>query len=152
MGNAVHQVRAYVVEALASARLLLPVIAEFARGRADGAPETQWAIERVQRTLSGHQEELTEHLTRLGGHALLAGLNGASPDGQSIASVRDLYSRLIAAHERMLMLETNSRALGFSSTAALARRHREEVDTLLMRLRDALPATVKGEIEKEPIF
>jgi len=152
MGNAVHQVRAYVAEALASARLLLPAIAEFARRRPDAVAETQWAVERVQRTLAAHQEELAEHLTRLGGQALLAGVAGEPPGSLSIASVRDLYSELIQTHERMLMLETNSRALGFSSTAALSRRHREEVDTLLMRLRDALPVTVKGEIEKEPIF
>src|SRR5579872_6666557 len=129
MGNAVHQVRAYVAEMLHSTRLLRCALAEYARNRPGGA-QMQWAVERVQRTLSSHAEEVAEHLTRLGGAALMAELPKASAGATpGIANVRELYSALIDMDERLLLLETNARALGFSSSAALMRRHREELAT-----------------------
>jgi hypothetical protein len=47
---------------------------------------------------------------------------------------------------RSLQLETTARARGYSSTAAMATRHREEIATILSGIRELLPPAIKEEI------
>jgi hypothetical protein len=63
-------------------------------------------------------------------------------------SLRNYYTALSLVHAASFMLETNARAHGYSSTAAMARRHREELSTILAGIRDLLPAAIKEEIDQ----
>ena len=150
MGSAVQQVRAYVAAMLRTTRLMLGPIAAYLR-EAAGKPnaDERWILERLLATLHAHDEELAEHLMRLGGQSEPQPQT-AEPSVQPARDLRQTHGALLLVHNEALMLETNARALEFSSTAALARRHREELSTILARMRELLPASVKGEIEKEP--
>jgi hypothetical protein len=113
----------------------------------------------MRRLFGAHAEELATHLTRLGAAPGEGGDSGSlaldlvdtavrkiAPEGAANA-LRDYYTALSLLHAAALMLETNARALGFSSTAALSTRHREEISTVMARIREALPEAIKGEID-----
>lgn len=108
----------------------------------DGQPAPagfQFVLGRARALLSTHAADLREHISRLGGTcapAPGARLSRVPPSAKTIA---DLFSQISLVHAAALMLETNARALGFSSTAALAARHREETSVLLAALRELLP-------------
>jgi hypothetical protein len=81
-------------------------------------------------------------------------VNTAAPalNAQPLArSLRNYYTALSLVHAAALMLETDARAHNYSSTAAMATRHREEIATMLLSLRDLLPAAIKEEIADERI-
>jgi hypothetical protein len=150
MGNAIHQVREYVAEMIgATRRVFAPVALQSRNPELQAYPEARWVIESLARMLESHVTELTEHLHRLGGGAPVSEEPREPVGHASIAkALRDDYSALSLAHAGATMLETNARALGYSSTAALARRHREEISTMLLRLRELVaPENVKGEIQ-----
>ncbi len=155
MGNSIQQVRAYVAQALQTTRtMLVPLVAHLRVSGADHGSQARWVLERLLRTLNAHVDEMTEHLRRLGeseSASLRPQPNSRREPASTITVLREAYAELSLAHAESLMLETNARALGFSSTAALAGRHREELSTMLARVREVLPSAVKGEIEKEPI-
>lgn len=160
MGNAILQVRAYVTGMLDATRGMLgPVRAQLQSEQVDSVPEARWLLERLLRMLVLHADELSEHLRRLGAgspaetraDSLVTDLmNDAmqriepEPVGKAL---RNYYTALSLSHAGALMLETDARALGFSSTAALAARHREETLTMLARIRELLPAAVTGEVD-----
>lgn len=160
MGNDIVEIRAHVADMIAADRAMLgPVQAQLRALNARQYPEARWLLERLAQMLAAHVEELDGHLRRLGGAATLrseaAGtlasdlMNRAahSLNAESLArSLRNYYTALSLAHAAELMLETNARAHGYSSTAALATRHREEIATVLAGIRELLPAAIKGEI------
>lgn len=160
MGDGVGRIRAQVRATLAAARGMLTALhAQLRSQYAESAGEIPWLLEHLRSMLTSHADELAEHLRRLGGGS--ADENGGdslavnlidtavrkiAPEGAA-AALRDYYTALSLLQAGDLMLETNARALGFSSTAALATRHGEEVGAAMARLREALPAAIKGEIE-----
>jgi len=153
MGNGIQQVRSHVAEMLAAAKAMLALAAaQMHSPHIERDPHARWAMESLMRTLEAHVRELAGHLERLGGTPSAVQPQGASiPPASALAVLRDCYVQLHLAHDAGLMLETNARALGYSSTAALARRHREELATAAARVRELLPESVKGEIEAEPV-
>lgn len=150
MGNAIHQVRASVVEMIAATKRVLGPVASHSRSSGvTPYPQARWVLESLERMLETHVCELVEHLQRLGGTVPAANGSVEPSKAQPLANaLRDDYAALSLAHAGALMLETNARALGYSSTAALARRHREEMATMLARLREqVVPGSVKGEVD-----
>lgn len=160
MGTDILEIRAHVCGMIYANRAMLnPVAAQLRGGLVEEFPEARWLFERLMRTLNAHVDELEEHVRRLGGAAesqkyspeTLAGelMTAAtqSLNVQTLArSLRNYYTALSLAHAAALMLETDARAHGYSSTAAMATRHREEIATLLAGIRELLPAAVKEEI------
>lgn len=160
MGTDILEIRAHVCEMIAAERAILaPVAAQLRSIEGEDLPQARWLLERLAHTLNAHIDELTEHLGRLGGDApsrkyspeTLAGelMNTAarSLNAQTLArSLRNYYTALSLAHAAELMLETDARAHGYSSTAAMATRHREEIATLLAGIRELLPQAIKEEI------
>jgi hypothetical protein len=160
MGNAIAQIRAQVSGMLTATRHVLEAVqAQLRSGYAGNGADVLWLLETLRRTFGSHAEELAGHLKRLGASPADAGDTGSlavdlvdtavrkiAPEGGANA-LRDYYTALSLLHAGALMLETNARALGFSSTAALATRHREEISTLMARIREALPGAIKGEID-----
>lgn len=160
MGNDILEIRAYVADMIAADRAILsPVLAQVRSGSADPFPQARWLLERLAHTLDAHIHELTEHLTRLGGTAhtrkqpaetLATELMSAAAPSLNAATLarllRNYYTALGLAQTAALMLETNARAHGYSSTAAMATRHREELGTVLAGIRDLLPAAIKEEV------
>lgn len=151
MGNAIHRVRSYVIDMLRATRALLgPLAMQIRAPEIEHTAQVRLVLENVLRTLNMHVDELNEHLARLGEDSpnetldldVHSPVNAATGKG-----LRDCYASLSLAHAAALMLESNARALGFSATAALARRHREDLGGMLMRLRELLPASVKGEVD-----
>lgn len=165
MGNDILEIRAYVSDMIAAARAMLaPVTAQLRSPEVDKFPEARWLLERLARTLNAHVDELSEHLGRLGGATApqkqspetlasdLMRTAARSLNARSLArSLRNYYTALSLAHAGVLMLETNARAHGYSSTAAMATRHREELATILAGVRELLPAAIKEEIERVEI-
>lgn len=160
MGNDILEIRAHVSDMISADRTMLACVTAQLRS-ADGKnfAEARWLLERAATTLNAHIDELSEHLRRLGGAACaphysaetLAGdlmhAAAGSLNASSLArSLRNYYTALSLAHAGTLMLETNARAHGYSSTAAMATRHREEIATLLAGIRQLLPAAIKEEI------
>lgn len=160
MGNEIREIRAHVSEMIAAGRAIVaPVTAQLRSTPPDRFPQARRLLERVAQTLSAHADELSEHLRRLGGGTVrqnhvpetlaseLVSAAARSLDTQSPArSLGNYYTALSLAHAGALMLETGARARGYSSTAAMATRHREEIATLLAGIRELLPAAVKEEI------
>lgn len=160
MGNDIPEIRAHVCDMISADRAMLaPVAAQLRTSEVDRFPDARWLLERISQTLSAHVDELNEHLGRLGGSAgltqssaeMLASelMSAAAPslNARTLArSLRNYYTALSLTHAGCLMLETDSRAHGYSSTAALATRHREEIATLLAAIRDLLPSAIKEEI------
>lgn len=160
MGNDVLEIRAHVSDMIAAGRAMLaPITAQLRSPEVEKFPEARWLLERLARTLNAHIDELTEHLARLGGATApqkysaetlasdLMRTAARSLNAQSLArSLRNYYTALSLAHAGALMLETNARAHGYSSTAAMSTRHREELATILAGIRDLLPAAIKEEI------
>lgn len=158
MGNDILEIRSQVAGMLAADRAMLAPLAQQVK-KNERNPDVRWLLDAVEKTLRAHADELAGHLERLGGGP------GAQPDAEQtlgptlMASaapalsargaarlLRNSYTALSVAHAEALMLETNARAHGYSSTAAMARRHREELLTLLGQIRDSLPAAIKEEI------
>lgn len=160
MGNAIEEIRAYVAGMLNATRGMLgPVQAQLKSPELERMPEARWLLERMLRMLTAHAEELAGHLQRLGASAsagkqaetlatdlMNTAMHRMEPEPVAKA-LRDYYTALSLAHAGGLMLETNARALGFSSTAALATRHREELLSMLDRIRELLPSAIKGEVQ-----
>ena len=150
MGNGILQVRAYVEEMLRITRAMLaPLTAQLHISESDPFSEGRWILERMLRTLNMHAEELAEHLRRLGSQAPPDNGKPAFYAQNRSESLRDHYLRLRLAQAGALMLESNARALGYSSTAALATRHREEIASLLETFRELVPGSVRGELPVE---
>lgn len=163
MGNAIRAVRIYVADMLAATRSMIAPIAAQSAFRDAQSPDVQRLFARILETLNAHAEELSEHLRRLGGDAALpekadgnlaTGLLGTASHAlagkRSFAkALRDDYATISLAHAGALMLETNARALGFSSTAALATRHREELANILRGIHELLPTAIKDEVTIE---
>jgi hypothetical protein len=145
MGNAIHEVRRYVLDMLRNTRRALPVVASQLRApQVQTSAEASYVVERLLRLLNAHADDLAEHLQRLGGGALVGEIPepvaGGTVAAESIQKVlRDDYAMLGLAQAAALMLETNARTLGFSSTAALGARHREEISSMLAQIREFLP-------------
>lgn len=134
MGNDILEIRAHVCGMLQANRATLAALAgQLRRGQIDEFPDARGLLERFARMLDSHIEELEEHLRRFGGSEAL--------------SLRSYYNALSACHAAALILETDARAHGYSSTAAMATRHREEVATLLAGMRELLPGAIKEEID-----
>lgn len=160
MGNDILEIRAHVSDMIAAGRAMLaPVTAQLRSRELEKYPEARWLLERLAHTLSAHIDELSEHLGRLGGATAtqkdpaetlatdLMQTAARSLNAPSLArSLRNYYTALSLAHAGALMLETNARAHGYSSTAAMATRHREEIATILAGIREMLPAAIKEEI------
>ena len=164
MGNDILEIRAHVFDMISADRAMLaPLLAQLRKPEAGDFPEARWLLERIAHTLNAHIDELTEHLGRLGGAGVIRSsaemlaselMNAAAPslNAQTLArSLRNYYTALSLTHAGSLMLETNARAHGYSSTAAMATRHREEIATLLAGIRDMLPAAIKEEIAQVKI-
>lgn len=144
MGNAIHQIRAYLAEMLqVTAASLAPLAVQVRSPQVRERPRAAYVVERVLRMQTAHADELAEHLQRLGA---AAAIHGSAPEFTeerveiaAEAALRADYATLSLAQAAALMLETNARTLGFSSTAALAARHREEIVRLLVEIRELLP-------------
>ncbi|MFN2450018.1 MAG: hypothetical protein ABR508_09590 [Candidatus Baltobacteraceae bacterium] len=143
VGNGIHQIRAYVFDMLATTRAFLgPAGAQLRSPHVRQSQRGCWLVERMVSMLSAHADELAEHLQRLGGGALLGEIDDGAQPACEIAlakAMRDNYSNFSLAQAATLMLETNARALGYSSTAALAARHREEIVSMLALVREFVP-------------
>jgi hypothetical protein len=138
MGNDILEIRAHVCEMLQANRVMLAAIAgQLRAGQVDASRDARWLLERVARTLNSHIDELEEHLRRLG--------------GSEARSLRSYYTALTLSHTAALTLETDARSHGYSSTAAMARRHREEIAALLGSIRELLPLAVKEEIGRAEV-
>lgn len=160
MGNAIAQMRAEVSGMLTATRHVLAAVqAQLRSGYAGNGPEIPWLLEAMRRLFSAHADELAEHLKRLGASPadradsgslavdlVDAAVRKIAPEGAAKA-LRDYYTALSLLDAGALIVETDARAQGFSSTAALATRHREEISTLMVRIREALPEAIKGEID-----
>ena len=161
MGNDILEIRAHVSDLISAERAMLaPVTAQLHSPELEKFPQARWLLERLAQTLNAHIDELSEHLRRLGGMGIpqkssetlatdLMQTAAPSLNSQSLArSLRNYYTALSLAHAGGLMLETNARAHNYSSTAAMATRHREEIATVLAGIRDLLPAAIKEEIDR----
>ncbi len=138
MGNAIQQIRANVSDMLSASRQMLASVAtQLHSPEIEHLPHARWLLEHLRRTLDAHVRELDEHLRRLGGGSAVVRSFPAHGDVLD-STLREYYAGLSLAHAGALMLEANARALGFSSTAALAGRHREEIATMLVHVREAL--------------
>jgi hypothetical protein len=142
MGNEIQEIRAHVAEMIAADKAMLADVAvRLHSPELQHAPEARWLLERLERTLNAHIDELAEHLRRLG---------GTSPNGarqETLArSLEEYFTALSSAHAGALILETNARTRGYSSTAALATRHREEMASVLAGICEALPKAITGEL------
>lgn len=137
MGNAVHQIRAHVLDMLAATTRLLASLS----APAPNAPaDESYMRARARKALALHEEDLRDHLAVLGAGGLSkAAAQTFERQKTAACTIGDLFSRMSLLQAAALMLETNARALGFSSTAALASRHREEIETLLVQVRQLLP-------------
>jgi hypothetical protein len=165
MGNDIVEIRAHVSDLIAAGRAMLaPATALLRSPDLKKFPQARWLLERLAHTLAAHIEELSDHLRRLGGAAApqndssetlatdLMQTAARSLNSQSLARcLRNYYTALSLAHTGALMLETNARAHGYSSTAAMARRHREEIATILGGIRELLPEAIKEEIGRVEI-
>lgn len=159
MGNDIVEIRAHVAEMIAADRAMLaPLAAQLQSSEAD-RPDARWVLERIASTLRAHIDELGQHLRRLGGTPAAQSASSETLAGELMAtaarsmnatslarSLRNDYTALSLAHAAALMLETDARAHGYSSTAALATRHREELATVLAEIRELLPGAIKEEI------
>lgn len=162
MGNEILEVRAHVHGMIEANRAMLaPVTAQMRSADVERFPDARWLLERLARMLNAHIDDLEEHLRRLGGTGKTAkyspeslagelmGTAAKSLSAQTLArSLRNYYTALSLAHAAALMLETDARAHGYSSTAAMATRHREEIATILAGIRELLPAAIKGETDE----
>ncbi len=159
MGTDILEIRAHVSDVIAADRAMLtPVLVQLRSADLHQFPDALRLLERLAHMLDLHIHELSEHLKRLGGTASAAQtpetlalelMNAAAPslNAQSLArSLRNYYTALSLADAGALMLETNARARNYSSTAAMATRHREEIAMVLAEIRDLLPAAIKEEI------
>jgi hypothetical protein len=160
MGSDILQIRAQVCDMIsADGAILARILAELQSCDVKEFPEARWLLDRVAHMLSTHIDELTEHLRRLGGaggtkHAssetlaseLMAAAARLLNAGTLARSLRNYYTVLSVGHACALMLETNARARSYSSTAAMATRHREEIATMLAAMRELLPVAIKEEI------
>lgn len=165
MGNDIFEIRANVCDLIAAAQAMLaPLAAQLRAGTLDEYAQARWLLERLARMLDAHVEELSEHLHRLGGstapnrgteQTLAADLMNAAAPALNAGSVahllRNYYTALSLIHAGALMLETNARAHWYSSTAAMATRHREEIATLLGSIRELLPAAIKEEVTQRRV-
>ncbi len=161
MGNDILEIRAHVADMVAANQAVLDAVAVEVRSPAAADfPEARWVLERIDRTLRAHIQELREHLRRLGGATT------QTPESDALASelvkaaaarlrprsparaLRNCYTALSLTDAAALMLETTARAHAYSSTAAMATRHREEVGTILTGIRDLLPAAIKDETDR----
>lgn len=150
MENGLVEIRAHVCEILAADRVMLAPVAAQLRADRGNIGEARQLLERLARMLNSHIDELEEHLRRVGG----ADSSRVCPahtfpriDVHTLArSLRGYYTALSAVHAAELMLETDARALGYSLTAAMATRQREEIAGTLAGIRKLLPAAVKEEI------
>ena len=160
MGDALAAIRGYVGDMLVVTQAMLgPIRAQLEGDGLSSLEGAQWLLDRIYRMLAAHSDELQAHLRRLGGGEqrgafsdlateLLDTATTRIGDEANLAKMlRDDYTALSLAHAGALMLETNARALGFASTAALASRHRDELLSMLRAIRDLLPVAVKGEID-----
>lgn len=136
MGNSIYSVRSYVAEVLGATRALLAALnAELEGEGVQGDAAARWALESASRTLTMHAAELAEHLARLGGRPEDAAVRLKPLAASSSAkALRDVYAAIGLNRAGSMMLETTARTLGFSATAALASRHRDELDRVLDRL------------------
>lgn len=144
MGNGIVEIRAQVCAMIEADEEML------SRLDAAGA-EGQWLLECIRRTLDAHVEELSVHVRRLGGAPPAIEVSPKARASSLARLLRDFYTMISLAHARALVLETDARAHGYSSSAAMATRHREELVTLLAAIRDELPGAVKEEIEQTRI-
>jgi hypothetical protein len=136
MGNDIVEIRAQVTDLIRANRAILAAVTgQLRSGNLDKMSDARWLLERLAKMLDTHIDELSEHLGRLGA-----------------GSVAPTYSRdalagdLMKAAAQSLQLETTARARGYSSTAAMATRHREEIATILSGIREVLPPAIKEEI------
>jgi hypothetical protein len=160
MGNDLLEIRAHVRGMIDADRAMLATVARQLRStEVQGFLEARRLLERIARTLNAHIDELEEHLRRLGGDAdraryapetLAEELMSAVTDSSNVRTLsrtlRDYYTALSLAHAAALLLETDARARSYSSTAAMATRHREEIAAMLSGIRDLLPVAIKEEI------
>lgn len=161
LGNAIRAIRIHVADLLAATRsIIAPIAAQCARFDVHVQAEHLRLFGEILETLRMHERELAEHLRRLGGEAaaderptenLATGLLGVAGDALARKrsfgrAIRDDYAAISLAHAGALMLETNARVLGFSSTAALATRHREELASMLREIAEVLPGAIKEEV------
>ena len=120
-------------------RLLAQIEQQRGTPAPDAPPQALWLLDRSALMLQAHCDDIAEHLQRLGG-GCINGDGDYAPAGAANAGTKkmmdDLYARLSFAHAACLMLETNARALNFSSTAALASRHRDELAAMLARIKE----------------
>jgi hypothetical protein len=137
MGNAIVQMRSDVAEFLeATTSLLAPLCAELRASVTSAQAPLAWLLQRIELMLDRHTADLLEHLTRLGGSATLRAdehVTAAAPV-PAAALLRKVYAKLGMLQVAALMLDTNARARGFPSTAALANRHRDEIISLVERI------------------
>lgn len=136
MGNDIVEIRAQVTDLIRANRAILgAVTAQLRSGDLDKMSDARWLLERLAKMLDTHIDELSEHLGRLGASAVT-----------QTYSADTLATDLMKTAARSLQLETTARARGYSSTAAMATRHREEIATILSGIRELLPPAIKEEI------
>jgi hypothetical protein len=141
MAHDTREIRAHIYGMLQANRAMLaPLAAQLRAGQLEAFPDARRVLERLAHTLNAHIDELEEHLRRLGGEAHM-----------HTFSLRKYYTALASAHTAALLLETDARVQGFSSTAAMATRHGEEIAALLTRIRRLLPVAIKEEIDQVEI-
>ena len=121
-------------------RLLAQIEQQRTAPAPDASPQALWLLGRSALMLRAHSDDIDGHLQRLGGITLSGDRESYASAGAANAGSKkmmdDLYARLSFAHAACLMLETNARALNFSSTAALASRHRDELAAMLARIKE----------------
>jgi hypothetical protein len=138
MGNGIVEIRARVCAMIEAARETLGKAGTQLRsGTALERSDARWLLERIAHTLTAHIDELSEHLRRLGGS--VAESNHSQPATACANVLVEVYTDLSMAHAQALLLERDARAQGYSSSAAMATRHREEIATLLQAIREQLP-------------
>lgn len=135
MGNDILEIRCYVADLLTATRRIVPDLTAPHPGL---NAEAAWVQNGIVASVRQHVADLEEHLHRLGGNPDDARTLRALSARRAM-TLRDDYSAISMALAGALMLETNARALGYSSTAALASRHREELAMMLSRLENVMP-------------
>ncbi len=158
-----HTIATYVSDMLALERhIAQPVEAQLKSSDHQEYGTAISLITRLKSTTDAHITALENHLTAVGGHAgspvksawsaLLGG--GAAAINQVrktkvSKSLRDDYTALGLAAISYTMLNATALGLGDQTTAALAKRHLDDIAPLIVEMSKAMPMVVLQELKDD---
>jgi len=162
-GDERHVIATYVSDMLALERhIAQPVESQLKSGDHQDFSEAMKIIGRLTSVTQSHITALEGHLSAVGGHAgspiksawsaLLGG--GAAAINQVrktkvSKSLRDDYTALGLAAISYTMLNATALGLGDQATAALAKRHLDDITPIIIEISKAIPGVVLAELRED---